>query len=133
MKGGLFTDQVKLNIVEKMNCADHEVSIDVAEGYIMSLIFATPNMAGLWVRALSCLIPLQARVREPHGIIRPDKEREDYKLSDELFNGLPLREYMEFNSYVVLCNEKRHPRSLGNNLAFSRSDSSFCGLRYIPY
>lgn len=132
-KDGVFTDQVKLQKVAKMKCAEREVSIDITEGYRISLIFATPDEAGMWVRALSCLIPLQARVREPRGIIPPDKEREDYNLSDDAFNGLPLREYMAVNSYVVLCAAKGQPQSLGNKLAFSRSDGSFCGMRYIPH
>lgn len=131
-KNGVFTDHVKLQKVAKMRCAEREVCIDIIEGYRISLIFANADEAGMWVRALSCLIPLQARVRETRGIIPAEKEREDYNLSDDVFNGVPLREYMSVNSYVVLCCAKGQPLSLGNKLAFSRSDGLFCGLRYIP-
>lgn len=62
----------------------------------------------------------------------PGKEREDYTITDDFFNGRPLREYTAVNSYVVLCSVKGQPRSSGNKLAFSRSDGSFCGLRYVP-
>lgn len=43
---------------------EREVVIDVTEGYRISLLFNNRTDAGLWVRALSCLIPLQARIRE---------------------------------------------------------------------
>lgn len=131
-KTGVFTDHVKLQKVAKMRCTEREVCIDIIEGYRISLIFANADEAGMWVRALSCLIPLQARVRETRGITPAEKEREDYNLSDDVFNGVPLREYMSVNSYVVLCCAKGQPLSLGNKLAFSRSDGLFCGLRYIP-
>lgn len=132
-KTGVFTDHVKLQKVAKMKCTEREVCIDITEGYRISLIFANADEAGMWVRALSCLIPLQARVRETRGIIPAEKEREDYNLSDDVFNNIPLREYMSVNSYVVLCCAKGQPLSMGNKLAFSRSDGLFCGLRYVPH
>lgn len=132
-KDGVTADHIKLQKVAKMKCVDREVSVDVTEGYRISLLFANPEEAGLWVRALSCLIPLQARVRAPRGIIPADKEREDYTLTDDVFDGRPLRDCIAVNSYVVLCAAKGQPQDMGNKLAFSRSDGSFCGLRYIPY
>lgn len=132
-KSGVGSNHIKLQKVAKMKCVEREVCIDVTEGYRISLLFANPDEAGLWVRALSCLIPLQAHIRAPRGIIPLDKEREDYNLTDDIFNGRPLREYMAVNSHVVLCAAKGQPQSMGNKLAFSRSDVSFCGLRYIPH
>lgn len=131
-KDGVNADHIKLQKVAKMKCVDREVCIDVTEGYRLWLLFANADEAGLWVRALSCRIPLQARIRAPKGMVLPDKEREDYTLTDDVFNGRPLREYTAVNSYVVLCSAKGQPKSLGNKLAFSRSDGSFCGLRYVP-
>lgn len=131
-KDGVDEDHIKLHKVAKIKCIERKVSIDVTEGYRISLLFADSNEAGLCVRALSCLIPLQARIRAPAGVHPPDKEREDYTLTDDVFSGRPLREYMAVNSYVVLCSAKGQPHSIGNKLAFSRSDGSFCGLRYIP-
>lgn len=132
-KHGLPADHIKLQKVAKLKCAEREISIDVTEGYRISLLFANADEAGLWARALSCLIPLQARVRAPRAILPPDKEREDYNLADDTFNGRALREYMSVNSYVVICSSRAQPQSLGNKLAFSRSDASFCSLRYIPH
>lgn len=130
-KDGFETDQVKLQRVVKLKCTDRELSIDVTEGYRISLLFERQH-AGLWVRALSCLIPLQARIRESLGVILPDKEREDYTLSDDIFDGVALRDMMAVNGHVVLCNVKGHARSLGHKLAFSKAEGSFCCLRYIP-
>lgn len=132
-KNGYAPAHIKLQKVARMKCVDREVSVDSVEGYRVSLLFANPKDAGLWVRALSCLIPLQARVLAPRGIIPPDKEREDYTLIDDLFNGRPLRDCVAVNSYIVLCSANRQPAEMGNKLAFSRSEASFCGLRYIPY
>lgn len=132
-KNGVAADHVKLQKVVKMKCVEREISIDVIEGYRICLMFANEDEASMWVRALSCLIPLQARVRETRGVIPAEKEREDYNLSDDTFNGMALREYMSVNSYVVLCCAKGQRLFLGNKLAFSKSDGLFCGLRYIPH
>lgn len=132
-KSGLPADHIKLQKVAKMKCVDREVSIDVSEGYRISLLFGDSEEAGLWVRALSCLIPLQARVRAPHDIMPPDKEREDFNLADDVFNSIPLRQYKCVNSHVVLCCARGQPQNIGNKLAFSRSDGSFCSLRYVPH
>lgn len=131
-KDGVDEDHIKLHKVAKIKCVERKVSIDVTEGYRVSLLFADSTEAGLCVRALSCLIPLQARIRAPIGVHPPDKEREDYTLTDDVFSGRPLHEYMAVNSYVVLCSAKGQPHNTGNKLAFSRSDGPFCGLRYIP-
>lgn len=131
-KDGVDEDHIKLQKVAKIKCADRKLSIGVTEGYQISLLFADPTEAGLCVRALSCLIPLQARIRAPIGVHPPDKEREDYTLMDDVFNERSLRDYIAVNSYVVLCSAKGQPHSMGNKLAFSRSEGSFCGLRYIP-
>ncbi|CDF39730.1 Protein kinase [Chondrus crispus] len=132
-KDGVTADHIKLQKVAKMKCADREVSVDVTEGYRISLLFGNPEEAGMWVRALSCLIPLQARVRAPKGVVPPDKDREDYTLIDDVFDNRPLRDRIAVNSYIVLCSANKQPPQMGNKLAFSRSEASFCGLRYIPY
>lgn len=131
-KNGMETDEVKLQRVAKLRSIDREVVIEIMEGYRISLMFNSREQAGLWVRALSCLIPLQARIYEKLGVTPPDKDREDYTLSDDVFDGTPLRDMMAVNSYVVLCCAKGHAQRSGYKLAFSRSDGQFCALRYIP-
>lgn len=131
-KPGLYADSVALAKVIKLRIVDRDLSIDVVDGYRVGLLFADAEEASLWARALSCLVPLQARVRAPRGVIPPDKEREDYSLADDVFDGRFLRDMVAVNAYVVLCCARGQPGGMGNKLAFSRAESAFCGMRYVP-
>jgi serine/threonine protein kinase len=83
----------------------------------------------MWARCLSCLIPLQSRVRAPRSIVPSDKEREDYTLVDDTFNGSNLRTYCMVNAYVVLGPVKGHTGQA--RLILSRADKTFFALRYV--
>lgn len=129
-KDGVDSDSIKLQRVAKLKCVEREVAVDVIEGYRISLLFSTPDEAGLWARCLSCLIPLQAKVRAPHAYLLKEKDREDYSLEDDLFSGVYLRDHFSVNAYAVVGPVKGHSGEA--RLAFSRSEKKFVGLRYVP-
>lgn len=128
-KDGVESDSIKLQRVAKLKCVEREVSVDVIEGYRVSLLFSTPDEAGLWARCLSCIIPLQAKVRAPLVYMLKEKDREDYALEDDAFNGYHLRDVFQVNSYAVLGQVLGHTGQA--RLAFSRSEKRFVAVRYI--
>ncbi len=128
-KDGVESDSIKLQRVAKLKCVEREVSVDVIEGYRVSLLFSTPEEAGLWARCLSCIIPLQAKVRAPLVYMLKEKDREDYALEDDVFNGHHLRDVFQVNSYAVLGQVHGHTGQA--RLAFSRSEKRFVAVRYI--
>ncbi|KAI0557877.1 Protein kinase [Gracilaria domingensis] len=131
-KVGVPANHVKVHQVARIKCADRELCVDLIEGRRISLLFANADEAALWVKALSCLVPLQARINAPSVVIPPEKEREEFTLSHDMFNGRSLREHVGIGNYVLLCSAKGHPAANGHKVVFARSDSSFCTLRYVP-
>lgn len=129
-KDDMDSDSIKLQRVAKLKCVDREVAVDVVEGYRIALLFATSDEAGLWARCLSCLIPLQAKVRAPHSFLLREKDREDFTLEDDSFNGVALRDHFSVNSYAVIGPVKGHSGQA--RLAFSRSEKIFVAIRYVP-
>lgn len=129
-KDGVESDSIRLSRVARMRCVDREVSIDVLEGNRIGLLFANAGEANMWTRCLSCLIPLQAQVRAPPNVVLSDRDREDYNLVDDMFNGRSLATHGSVNSYVVLGSV--HGHNSAGRLALSRADKTFVGIRYIP-
>lgn len=131
-KAGAPANHINIQQVARVKCTDRELTIFLIEGRRISLLFANADEAAIWVRALSCLVPLQARISAPTVAIPPEKEREEFTLSHDLFEGRSLRQLVSISNYVLLCSAKDHPVANGHKVAFARSDSSFCTLRYIP-
>lgn len=128
-KDGVQSDHMRLSAVVRLRCVEREVSIDVSEGHRISLLFANAEEANMWTRCLSCLIPLQSRVRAPPMVVPSDKEKEVFSLVDDFFNGRGLHSYGSVNSYVVLGPVRGHNGEA--RLVLSRADKTFFGMRYI--
>lgn len=96
--------------------------------YGFTMLFANSSYADVWTRALSCLVPLQAKVSQ--GFVT-EGYREDYSISDDSFNNQSLYDHIAVNSYIPLCNAYGQEARNGNRLTFSISESAFCGLRYV--
>lgn len=129
-KDGVESDFIRLSRVARMRCVDRELSVDVMEGHRIALLFANAQEASMWIRCLSFLTPLQSRVRSSASDIVPsEKDREDYNLVDDYFNGKPLLAYGSVNAYVVLGPVKGHSGEA--RLVLSRADKAFFSMRYI--
>lgn len=126
-------NQIELTGVTRMRLTDKDLLIEMAGGYSISFVFPSVTTAGLWVRALSCLVPLQANIKVPLGVIIPtEREREEFSLAEDTFKNKQVREYMSVNNYVTLCNPICVPPTMGLKMAFSTTEDRFFGMRYIP-
>lgn len=128
-KDGVKSDYLRLSRVARLLCKDREVAIDIMEGHRIALLFANSDEANMWTRCLSCLVPMLSRVKAPPGVVPSEKEREDFNLVDDTFNGRSLRSYGSVNSYVVLGPVRGHSGEA--RLVLSRADKTFFGMRFI--
>lgn len=131
-KRRVFLHTLNLQEVMAIFCVDNKLTVSSNSGRRLSFAFADKEEAHIAVRALSGLIPLQARIKAPRNVALTNYEREEYSLFDDLFNDRHLRDYGKFDPYVFLCAAKGHPRSHNTHLVFSITENEFYSVRFIP-
>eukprot|EP00183_Erythrolobus_madagascarensis_P000114 CAMPEP_0185847216 /NCGR_PEP_ID=MMETSP1354-20130828/2573_1 /TAXON_ID=708628 /ORGANISM="Erythrolobus madagascarensis, Strain CCMP3276" /LENGTH=1105 /DNA_ID=CAMNT_0028547483 /DNA_START=157 /DNA_END=3474 /DNA_ORIENTATION=- len=113
--------------VDRIKSSGAELVIEFKDDSF-DVVFGSKEEGDVWATGMSCLVPLQARVKMRNKTV---EQREKYNMFLDTFNGAPLFKHQRVDRFIILSQIGDGANSVVK-LALSMEDTMFYAVKVVP-